>query len=70
MKIAKSLIQMFGNGIINYCCVHPYVPKQLRVISTSVNCNTFSSPATNYLKVHLTVTIPHHLGRARDKIQL
>lgn len=46
------------------------VPNHLRVCSTSVNCNMFSSQATNYLKVHLTVTTQHHLGRFRDKIQL
>lgn len=66
----KSLIQVFGNAKINYCCMQPSVSKQLRVRSTSVNRNTFSSQAMNYLKVHVSVMTQHHLGRFRDKIQL
>lgn len=41
---------MFGNAKKSYCSVHPYVPRQLRVLSASVNF-MFSSPTTNYLKI-------------------
>lgn len=55
---------MFGNAKMSYCSEHPYVPRQLRVLSASVSF-MFSSPTTNYLKVHLTVMTHHHLVRVR-----
>lgn len=41
MKVEKSLIQMFGNAQINCCSVHPYVPKQQRLLGASINLNFF-----------------------------